>query len=48
MDNPTLTDYVPLMYTLFELFMQWRIQVGNPKPGKPFTYPEKAMIVFFI
>jgi len=47
MDNPTLTDYVPLMYTLFDLFMQWRIQVGSPKPGKPFTYTEKAMIVFF-
>jgi hypothetical protein len=47
MDNPTLTDYAPLMDTLFELFMQWPIQVGSPKPGKPFTNTEKPMIVFF-
>ncbi len=47
MDNPTLTDYVQLMYTLFDLFRQWRTQVGSPKFGRPFTYTEKAMIVFF-
>lgn len=48
MDNPTLTDYVHIMYTLFDLFAQWRAQRERPKPGKPFTYTEKAMIVFFV
>lgn len=48
MDNPTLTDYVHIMYTLFDLFAQWQAQRERPKPGKPFTYTEKAMIVFFV
>jgi hypothetical protein len=47
MDAPTLTDYVHIMYTLFDLFVQWRAQVGSPKLGKPFTYTEKTMIIFF-
>lgn len=47
MDNPTLTDYVHIMYTLFDLFAQWQAQVENPKPGRPFTYTEKTVIVFF-
>ena len=47
MDNPMLTDYVHIMYTLFGLFTQWQVQVEKPKLGRPFTYIEKAMIVFF-
>jgi hypothetical protein len=48
MDNPMLTDYVHIMYTLFDLFTQWQTQVENPKPGRPFTYTEKTVIVFFV
>ena len=48
MDSPTLTDYVHIMYTLFDLFVQWQTQGRNPKPGKSFTYTEKAMVTFFI
>jgi len=47
MDNPMLTDYVHIMYTLFDLFMQWQAQTMAPKVGSPFTYTDKAMIVFF-
>jgi hypothetical protein len=48
MDNPSLTDYVHIMYTLFDLFAQWQAQVEDPKLGRPFTYTQKAMIVFFV
>lgn len=48
MDNPMLTDYVHIMYTLFDLFMQWQAQAKKPKLGRSFTYIEKAMIVFFV
>ena len=47
MDNPTLTDYVRIMYTLFDLFAQCQAQTMAPKVGSPFTYTDKAMIVFF-
>jgi hypothetical protein len=48
MDGPTLTDYVHIMYTLFDLFTQRQAQVESPKLGRPFTYIEKALIVFFV
>lgn len=47
MDTPTMTDYVHIMYTLVEQFIQWRQQTASPKVGSPFSYAEKAMIVFF-
>jgi hypothetical protein len=47
MDNPALTDYVRIMYTLFDLFTQWQAQTMPPEVGSPFTYTDKAMIVFF-
>jgi hypothetical protein len=47
MDTPILTDYVHIMYTLFDTFVQWQGQSASPKPGSPFTYAEKTMIVFF-
>ena len=48
MDNPTLTDYVQLIFNLFEQFEQERQARDGPKPGKPFTYPDQTMIVFFM
>ena len=48
MDTPTLTDYAHIIYTLFEKFVQWQDQSSEPKPGRPFTYAEKTMIVFFM
>jgi len=48
MDVPALTDYVHIIDTLFDLFVQWQAQTAPPKQGKPFTYSEKSMIVFFI
>lgn len=48
MDKPVLTDYVQLVYTLFDLFAQWQAQSESQKAGRPFTYSEKAMIVLFV
>lgn len=48
MDNPMLTDYVHIMYTLFDLFTQWQAKVEKSKLGRPFTYIEKVMTVFFV
>jgi len=48
MDNPALTDYVQLIYTLFDMFAQWQIQSASFRPGRPFTYTEQTMIVFFV
>lgn len=48
MAKPTMTDYVNIIFTLFELYVQ-QLQQNNktPKPGSPFTYAEKVMIVLF-
>jgi hypothetical protein len=46
-DMPTLTDYVHLIITLFELFKQYRREQGV-KPGRPFTYTEEMFIIFFM
>jgi hypothetical protein len=45
MAEPTLTDYVRIMFTLFEQFVQER--EGITKSGRPYTFSEKAMIVLF-
>jgi len=45
--NPTLADYVHLIFTLFDLFAQQQAGNNGPKRGKPFTFAEKAMIVLF-
>ncbi len=44
MEQPTLTDYVTTIYTLFERFEQ---QQTTAKRGSPFTYAEKVLIVVF-
>ena len=45
MEQPTLTDYVRTIYTLFERFEQ---QQSTAKRGRPCTYAEKVLIVVFV
>lgn len=47
-NKPTLTDYVRVIITLFELFKQHRREEGKAKLGHPFTYAEEAFIIFFM
>ena len=47
MAEPTLTDYVQVIFALFDMFEQQRQQNNSPQPGRPFTLAEKAMIVLF-
>jgi hypothetical protein len=47
MVKPTLADYVHLIFTLFDLFVQHQQGNNGLKPGRPFTFAEKAMIVLF-
>jgi hypothetical protein len=44
MEQPTLTDYVQTIYTLFAQFEQ---QQTTTKRGRPFTYAEQVLIVVF-
>jgi hypothetical protein len=46
MVKPTFADYVRLVYTLFDQFVQQ--QVNPARPGHPFVYQHKVMIVFFV
>lgn len=43
--KPTYTEYVQLIYTLFDQFKQE--EMTTQRPGRPFTYAHKLMIVFF-
>lgn len=45
MDLPSQNDYVDTYFTLFELFQQGRDQQAGR--GRPFTYEDRALIVFF-
>ena len=47
MAEPTLTNYVHIIFTLFDMFVQHQQQSGLTKRGRPFTFAEKAMIVLF-
>lgn len=47
MEEPTITDYVRIMFTLFERFEQERRAKQGPKAGRPYTYDQIAMIVLF-
>jgi len=47
MDKPTLTDYVTLIFTLFEQFEQQEMN-DKAKPGSPFTFSQKCFIVLFV
>lgn len=48
MNKPTLTDYVGLIMTLFRRFEQERQQGKKPKRGRPLTYLEQSVVVFFV
>jgi hypothetical protein len=48
MDIPTLTDYVKLIFTLFDEFEQERVRTKLPKRGHPLTYTDKTFLVFFM
>jgi hypothetical protein len=47
MNKPTLTDYVRLIFTLFEQFEQQEMN-NNAKIGSPFTFSQKCFIVLFV
>lgn len=47
MDKPTMTDYVTLIFTLFEKFEQ-QMNQESAKKGKPFTYSQQCFIVLFV
>lgn len=46
MEKPTMTDYVKLMFTLFERHIQDQPH-KSAKQGCPFTFSQQAMIVLF-
>jgi hypothetical protein len=46
MDTPTLTDYIDLLFALFERF--WQHHTARLHQGHPFVYAQKALIVFFV
>ena len=48
MDKPTLTDYVTLIFTLFEQFEQETMKQSTTKQGKPYTFAQKCFLVLFI
>jgi DDE family transposase len=47
MVTPTFADYVSLLFTLFEHFMQQH-PAQTTRRGHPFVYQHKALIVFFV
>ena len=47
MDKPTLTDYVTLIFTLFDKFEQEQMK-ETTKLGKPYTFSQKCFIVLFL
>jgi Transposase DDE domain len=46
MVTPTFTDYVALLFTLFERF--WQQEAARSHRGRPFVYQHKALRVFFV
>lgn len=44
--KPTFSDYVSLIYNRFEAFVQSSNEVS--KQGKPFTYQNQSLVVFFM
>jgi hypothetical protein len=44
--KPTCNDYVVLIYNRFEAFVQSSDEVA--KVGKPYTYQNQSLIVFFM
>lgn len=48
MQPPTMTDYVELICTLFDKFEQYQREQQSCKMGKPFSYSQKVMLIFFL
>ncbi len=48
MDNPSLTDYVSLIFTLFDKFEQQNMKQSGLKLGKPYSFAQKCFIALFI
>ena len=48
MNKPTFADYVQIICTLFDQFEQHRRPQQGAKIGKPYSYSEKLMTVFFV
>src|SRR5262245_61982658 len=48
MNKPSFADYVQIICTLFDQFEQHRRTQQGAKIGKPYSYSEKLMIVFFV
>ena len=48
MENPTLTDYVIIICTLFEQFEQERQKKEGAKRGCPYTYTEERFVIFLL
>ena len=46
MAKPTFTDYVNLLFILFERF--WQYHAARSYRGRPFVYQHKALIVLFV
>jgi hypothetical protein len=46
MVEPTFADYVELLFTLFQHFLQHH--AARPHRGHPFVYEHKALIMFFV
>lgn len=47
MDKPTLTDYITLIFTLFDKIEQEKMKETS-KLGKPCTFSQKCFIVLFM
>lgn len=46
MAKPIFTDYVGLIHTLFDKFIQ--AQKTKPKPGHPFDFKDESFLIFFV
>ena len=48
MKQPTIADYVEIICTLFDKFEQYQREQASRKLGKPYTYSEKVLLIFFL
>ncbi len=48
MEKPQLTDYMNIIYTLFDRYQAKKVAEKGVKQGKPFTFEQKGFIFLFI
>ena len=48
MEKPQLTDYMNIIYTLFDRYQAKKVAETGVKQGKPFTFEQKGFIFLFI